>query len=124
MCLYDEARTYIDALRALWEEVRTELLVSSFGVVSFAALEERLDYMGWSVVTGVVGDNPLAFMHSCKRSGDRKLETKTPPSRSIISMIFSRGSEESMVTSEGAMFMTIRGRRTVMSNDRVGIGSA
>lgn len=80
--------------------------------------------MGWLVVIEVDGDNPLAFMHSCKRSGDRKLETMTPPSRSIILMIFSRGSEESMVTSEGAMVMTIRGRRTILSNDKVGIRSA
>lgn len=95
--------------------------MSSLRVVSLAALEEWFNYMGWLVVIEVDGDNPLAFMHSCKRSGDKKLETMTPPSRWIILMIFPRGSEESMVTSEGAMMMTIRGRRTILSNDGVGI---
>lgn len=81
--------------------------MSGFGVVSFAALEEWLDYMRWLVVLEVDGDNSLAVMHSCNSSGDKRLETMTPPSLSIILMIFSRGSEESIVTSEGAMVMTI-----------------
>ena len=51
--------------------------------------------------------NSLAPMHSFKSSGDRKLETMTPPSLSMNLMIFSRGSEESMVTSEGAMVIYV-----------------
>lgn len=89
--------------------------MSGFGVVSFAALEEWLDYMGWLVALEVDSDNSLAVMHSCNSSGDRRLETMTPPSLSIVLMIFSRGSEESIVTSEGAMVMNIRGM--ISSND-------
>jgi hypothetical protein len=54
--------------------------------------------------------NLLASMHSFKSSGDRKLETITPPSLSMTLIIFSRGSEESMVTSEGAMVVCLSDR--------------
>jgi hypothetical protein len=43
MCVGGGARTYIDTLGSLWEEVWAEFLVGSPRVVSLAALEEWLN---------------------------------------------------------------------------------
>lgn len=101
--------SYIDSLWARREELFPELIVCSIGSVQLTTNKIRLNCrIVKKCITSFNQGVLLAARHSFKRSEERKLETITPPSRAMISLIFSIGSEASIVTTpRGVDILTI-----------------